>query len=180
MDHRDTNWDKEADSKSAHPLLRKEKAKRKPEDIYIFMDAVGFYEDDLEANQAGYISKEQYRLLYSRRNSWFVGIIILLWVLAILWFGWRNTFLIVMFLGGLFYSITKLIRIHRDLRSREAISVEGRIALDVNGRLFTLTLGHMQFNLDKTAFLAFKNGDPYRIFYTPYSKQILSAEWLRD
>jgi hypothetical protein len=29
-------------------------------------------------------------------------------------------------------------------------------------------------------FLSFKNGDPYRIYYAPATKLILSAEWLRD
>jgi hypothetical protein len=36
------------------------------------------------------------------------------------------------------------------------------------------------FAINKPIFLAFKNGDPYRIYYAPHSKTLLSAEWLRD
>jgi hypothetical protein len=158
--------------------LRKEKPKRKPEAV--FMDAVGFYEDDLKANQAGQISKEQYRILYIRRNTWLAGIFITVSVLIILWFGFRNAFLIALVTGGLFYSCNTWLILNKDLKSRQAINVEGRISLDVNGRIYTLSLENIQFNIKKDAFLAFKNGDPYRIFYTPYSKQLLSAEWLRD
>ena len=33
-------------------------------------------------------------------------------------------------------------------------------------------------SINKDVFLAFKNGDPYAIYYAPYSKTLLSAEWL--
>ena len=38
----------------------------------------------------------------------------------------------------------------------------------------------MTIRTTKAVFLAFKNNDPYRIYYTVGSKTILSAEWLYD
>lgn len=61
-----------------------------------------------------------------------------------------------------------------------AASIEGRINLNINGRRFSIALDNQRFDLKQEAFLAFKNDDPYRLYFTPRTKILLSAEWLRD
>lgn len=88
----------------------------------------------------------------------------------------------------------------RDLRERRAESVEGRVQLDLhrsyNGSMhhvggnhyrmsggrdqYYVYIGGMRFEVSKAGFLAFKNDDPYIVYYAPHSKMLLSAEWLRD
>ena len=61
---------------------------------------------------------------------------------------------------------------------------EGPVSLSLiqygNSARYTITIEGVFLNVSKTLFLAFKNGDPYRIFYARHSKTILSAEWLYD
>jgi hypothetical protein len=45
-----------------------EKAKSKPE--HLLMEAIGFTEEDLEANREGYMSKRQRARLDKDRNVW--------------------------------------------------------------------------------------------------------------
>ncbi|MBK8029121.1 MAG: hypothetical protein IPK17_06325 [Chloroflexi bacterium] len=52
-------------------------------------------------------------------------------------------------------------------------------AEDGSGNYFVWLDGR-KFKVQHDGFLAFKNGDPYRLYYTPHSHTILSAEWLRD
>jgi hypothetical protein len=71
-----------------------------------------------------------------------------------------------------------------DLRVGEAQSLEGRIQLDTvsvsSAQQFTVTVEGHKFVVNKPVFLAFKNGDPYVIYYLPRSNTMLSAEWLRE
>jgi hypothetical protein len=71
-----------------------------------------------------------------------------------------------------------------DLRAPEIGGLQGRVNLDmsVNGKSSTLrlTIQDTKFDVKKDVFLAFKNSDPYAIYYAPHSKTILSAEWLRQ
>jgi hypothetical protein len=100
--------------------------------------------------------------------------------------------------GGLV--IWRSLGIVRDLRARRAESVEGRVQLDmhhtynrsmhqVGGNHYRMTggrshyyvyIGGMRFEVSKAGFLAFKNDDPYIVYYAPHSRMLLSAEWLRD
>jgi hypothetical protein len=71
-----------------------------------------------------------------------------------------------------------------DLRKGEIANIEGRVRLDIadNGRSssYSVAIEKTIFRINKQVFLAFKNGDPYRIYYAPHSMKMLSAEWLRD
>ena len=46
-------------------------------------------------------------------------------------------------------------------------------------RAISSALAASTFVVSKQVFLAFKNGDPYRVYYAPNSKRIVAAEWLR-
>jgi hypothetical protein len=186
MNHRDTNDTENEDrfeSKSIHPLLspNKNKAKRKPEDL--LMEALHFTQDELKLNQEGYMSERQYNVLYERRTSWLIGVLLLGCLLIILFVAISFNFPHVVVGIGVFYCGQKWLMFNSDLSQRRSLSIEGRISLDIGGNKgqnYTLMVENEQFSVNKNVLLAFKNGDPYRIFYTPYSKHLLSAEWLRD
>jgi hypothetical protein len=59
-------------------------------------------------------------------------------------------------------------------------AVEGFVTLDIIGETYAIYIDGSKFDVYKEAFLAFKNGDPYRIYLAPNSNKILSAEWLYD
>ena len=72
-----------------------------------------------------------------------------------------------------------------DIRKGEVDVAEGRVILDVigqgnSGNAYSARIENVTFAINKPIFLAFKNGDPYRIYYAPHSKTILSPEWLRE
>jgi len=68
--------------------------------------------------------------------------------------------------------------------------VEGRVRLDMipprqTSRTFKppplyLAIEDQGWRIDREQFLAFKNGDPYAVYFAPHSRTILSVEWLRD
>lgn len=45
---------------------------------------------------------------------------------------------------------------------------------------YNLKIGKLNFKIKKFGMLAFKNDEPYAIYYTPRTKILLSAEWLRE
>lgn len=70
------------------------------------------------------------------------------------------------------------------MRTNQVALAEGRVDLSLNALQNTaeyfLRVENMRFTIKQNAFLTFKNGDPYRIYYAPHSKKILSVEWLRE
>jgi hypothetical protein len=176
-----------------------EKPKHKPE--HLLMEALDFTDEDLAANREGYLTKRQLLRLSQRQNSWTMGVVlaaigsVFLCAFAIM-DGIRigDTVssrvgiigLIAILAGGfVLYTWTKGARFAVDLRQGELEAVEGRVALDVisqgsSGNAYTVQIEDRTFAINKPIFLAFKNGDPYRIYYAPHSRTILSAEWLRE
>jgi hypothetical protein len=59
-------------------------------------------------------------------------------------------------------------------------TIEGRVRLDILGTHHQIAVGDILFRVQTPVFLAFKNGDPYRIYYVERPHMIVSAEWLRD
>lgn len=175
-----------------------EKPKHKPE--HMLMQAIGFTEEDLDANREGYMSKRQRVILGSNRTFWntlttFAAILAI--PLAFLFsfcsfisapsssFKLGNMALFCLLIAGIIYFMKrKWARVIDDLRTGDVSAIEGRVKLDFadrgNWSLYSLAISGEIFNVKKSVFLAFKNGDPYRIYYAPHSKTILSAEWLRD
>jgi hypothetical protein len=176
-----------------------EKPKSKPE--HMLMQAIGFTEEDLEANREGYMSKRQRSRLYAKRSSWgirtilAVGITLFLCVSAIIdgnrigdTVSSRLAIIgLICIVGGsaVVYTRLKGANFTADLWKGEIHIIEGRVVLDVSnqgnrGDFYTVRIDDTTFAINKPIFLAFKNDDPYRIYYAPRSKTILSAEWLRD
>jgi len=159
----------------------------------VLMAALKFTEDDLAANASGSFSAAQVLMLKRRRATQAVSIgvmcgivaMFLLFVVVIV----PNSAIPMLSFSLLFSLLALLIggvamlQVTRDLRAGLQM-VEGRIDLDTtpgqNNATYTVKVEGKKFKVKKRAFLAFKNGDPYRIYYTPHTKTILSADWLRD
>jgi hypothetical protein len=154
--------------------------------------ALNFSFEDLEANHDGRLSDAQRANLATAESRW-LGTAILS-TLAIIWsilnaggridvaVGQGNiAWLIVAAIAA--FSWYKWKQYFDDLPRPEIGALQGRVNLDmsVNGKNSTLslTIQDTQFDVKKDVFLAFKNGDPYAIYYAPHTKTILSAEWLR-
>ena len=170
-----------------------EKAKSKPE--HLLIEAIGFSEEDLEANREGYMSEQQRRSLFRKWTPWtcftllFAALILptmLPFVLEQLGTSTLSplTLIAAVFLVVPVYFAYKWWQLSVDMRQRLVTSVEGRVRLDLSGggnsSQLTVSIGKAKFHVKKPIFLAFKNGDPYCVYYAPRSKTILSAEWLRE
>ncbi len=160
------------------------------------MAAFNFDEDDLEANQGGYLSQRQINRLKAVRNRSLSTFVLLALLFAFLAFfivaaGFHPPTILpsvvtafVVILAVYSISGTKPGAIIRDLSDNQAAVSEGRVDLLLSnaqyGSEYFLRVENVRFTVTQNAFLAFKNGDPYRIYYTPRSRKILSVEWLRE
>lgn len=158
----------------------------------VLMAALAFSEEDLAANQGGDLSPDQVVVFKQQRNlqtliAGFYALVVAF--LTFMMLAAPRSIGPMLFLGLLFSLLVFWIgrvapwQLNRDLRDGVQ-SAEGRIELDLrsaeNGTTYFVKLDDRKFKVKKPAFLAFKNGDPYRIYYAPNTKTILSAEWLRD
>lgn len=155
------------------------------------MQALNFNEDDLAANREGRLSKAQRNLLYSHQNvqntwillSFLTGCPLML-VLLLAASRLGALILVPVMVIGLavatWFFLSQRQRFARDLA--DAVHVlEGPVQLDViSESTYIVAIGDQELSVKKAAFLAFKNGDPYRIYYAPHSKTVLSVEWMYD
>ncbi|MFW5691138.1 MAG: hypothetical protein ACOCXZ_01445 [Chloroflexota bacterium] len=114
--------------------------------------------------------------------EWYPGVIALLGVTVIALIG----------LAGLVKYGTLLYQVRTDLRAGQVAVIEGRIEQNPSSaymnaiRRYHYGLrvigreGVRDFDaVGQRVFLAFKNGEPYRIYYAPRSGMLLGADWLR-
>ncbi len=160
------------------------------------MGTLGFDEDDLDANQSGHFSSAQRAQFAAeqRRIATFIAADLLVgaaWIGAarFFWIAAATLPLLLYILMPLFavvllgYGI-KIFRLWRDVQEDQVLSAEGRIDLSMHAQTTNnldckIKVGEVTFPVKQDTFLAFKNGDPYAIYYTRRSKKLLSAEWLR-
>jgi hypothetical protein len=173
-----------------------EKQKTKPE--FLLQDAFGFSEDDLEANRKGYLSQAQVEWLESQKNGYRNGILFavgigMLFSLVLILPGRTGNVspIVLPIIGALWLAIAAACFYQWQVRAKYIsdlgaglAKVEGRVKLNIetpgNNRVtYTLSVEDVEFKVQKEAFLSFKNGDPYCIYCGPYTKQILSVDWLR-
>lgn len=157
------------------------------------MIAFAFDEDDLEANRLGYLSQDQFIRLKKSQNRTLLTLAIISFVTLILFpvfFAWSLNVAIAVLalvaaLGvvGFVYALN-MHNLRKDLRENEVRVAEGRIELsdkhEQNGIKYFLRVDKQRFLIKKEKYFALKNGDPYRIYYTPRTKRIVAVEWLRD
>jgi hypothetical protein len=161
--------------------------KNKPGNV--LMEALDFDEDDLEANRAGQLSEVQYNNMYSKRMVFIYVFVTLSTVIVFMSILTLSLNLFVMATAIIFFMRMKLHQFDNDLKGN-VLPMEGVVKLDVitnkihtnvsSGVAYSIRINDRKLNVEKKAFLAFKNGDPYRIYFTPNTKKILSAEWLYD
>jgi len=172
--------------------MPKETKLKKYEDV--LMAAFEFNEVDLAANQAGSLSAGQVSALQQQRTRQIRSIAVMcalvialglfvmvaVSIVTIPMLAFILLFVVVATLNG----GRSLRQLNQDLGDRVA-EVEGRVEQDLrsaedgSGDYF-VRLDERKFKVKREGFLAFKNGDPYRLYYTPRGKKILSVEWLRD
>lgn len=167
--------------------------KIKPEQV--LERALGFDEDDLNANRNLYLSAYQYRRMTDALDQrrvyayifWYgMAFIALLPVLSFAILHGRQLFPGEWLYVITVFTLTAIVMFFVHQRHERRIQrlpthVEqhtGRVKLDVSGQIFLLSIGQETFVISKTAFLAFKNHEPYTIY--THGRQILSAEWLND
>jgi hypothetical protein len=166
---------------------------KKHEDV--LRAALGFDEDDLAANREGRLSDRQTAKFKRDQRKYTIATAVtaLLALMFVLFIGMTNSPVshLLNGLGSLILGLIALMMVQPAvrntlaLRRKTAAAAEGRIRLDMQGEgqaanAFYLFVDDRRFTVKKPVFLSFKNGDPYRIYYAPATKQILSAEWLRD
>jgi hypothetical protein len=176
-----------------------DKAKRKPkneadatqEDL---MWAIGFTPTDLEASREGVLSDHQRRKFQAERQTNLLTMVlcslfaIVVWVVGQNFISHENLICllipVIVCVGIGLLKQLETFGYHRDLRQNRAEAVQGRVILDVSEKgkkaVYVVQLQHKVWPVKKTVFLAFKNGDPYVIYYAPHTNKILSAEWLRE
>ncbi len=164
------------------------------------MDVLGFDEDDLAVNQAGNITASQLEALRNGYHKWAARLLLVLVIaLAYLFIfvlpavASPDASIVGTCFSSLFAGVFGIVLTigcwrkaggyGRDLYERRLEIAEGRVQLSMKsaGRSaqYVLEVGDQRFQVSQKALLTFKNGDPYRIYYAPCSKRILSAEWLR-
>lgn len=171
--------------------------KRKFDPSYALMDALSVGADDLAANQDGVLSKAQAPVLRNERNRQltiaFFRLIVALWIIytcalsgninlfedpTSLFFPLVLTGMAIVFSG---VPLSKGFLFHRDQSLGKVRTTEGHIRLDIIGKdKYAVFMGEEQFDVSKETFLAFKNNDPYRLYYVPFSNTLVAAEWLYD
>jgi hypothetical protein len=184
-----------------------DKAKGKPKydswsQQHALMKAIGFTQDDLDANRGGYMSKKQRAALSHERQFWLNSVAIIIGGTAILYtfilsksiiegsqfYNSLTTiaFLSVISAGLLMYMGFQRSLVNADLRKGDVYVAEGLVSLHITeykNKIITdyqvyIREQERHFNVGKAVFDAFIDGDPYAIYYAPHSKTFLSAEWL--
>ena len=149
------------------------------------MDAIGFTEEDLEANRNEYITKKQRMRLDRERNSLksltilailacLVGIVIAIWV------GIIGLIISIMATGNGIHTWLKMKDFSADLYKGEVSVISGQVKIHSQwgrGLDYSIKIQNVNFsNAPYTVFQAFEANKHYNIFYAPHSKMIFSAE----
>ncbi len=165
---------------------------KKYEDV--LMAAFDFSEADLAANESGSLSAGQVSALQQQRTRQIRNIALMCaLVIALALFVMvavtlatvpMLAFIVLFTLIATLNGTRSIRRLNHDLQSGVE-EVEGRIELDLRSAEdgsgeYVVRLDGRKFKVKRAGFSAFKNGDPYRLYYTPHAKTILSVAWLRD
>jgi hypothetical protein len=175
-------------------MIDKQKEKPKNEhDIsqVVLMLAIGFTEEDLAANRDNVLSPTQITNLARQQRAlpWlhvlgaviaclFAGILLLSDLAS------RKIGIGVIFTLSVVFAFAPSLwdwyTLIHNIKVDRVIGIQGHVRLDLDDKnQYFLQLTEHRFEVNKNTFLAFKNGDPYAIYYAPRNRIILSAEWLR-
>jgi hypothetical protein len=165
---------------------------------FMLMAAIGFTEEDLQANREGYLTKKQRRELNDDRTLWkiFFALTIPTFLIGTLWVILDGIYfkytiinriemmslLWVFVLGIGFYIWRKIKKYNLDLHKGDVQAVQGIVQLGEGGnsgvRRYYCYIQGISWSINLFTHASFKAGDPYAIYYAPHSKTLLSTEWL--
>ncbi len=151
--------------------------------------------NDLDANRAGFIPIGQKRWLWRRwwrqQVPQIIGIVLIsVGVVASAWFSqllprWDDEALI---LAGVFFILAFALNInllvkwlqHKEELAHGVVSaVNGNVSLQT-GNGYSASIGKLAFKISQDLYLNLNEQDQYRLYYTPQSKILLTAEKLSD
>ncbi|HEX2908353.1 MAG TPA: hypothetical protein VHO69_15885 [Phototrophicaceae bacterium] len=177
--------------------MEKEIAKISPQQI--LMTAIPFSYEDLEANRDGYMTaRQRSRLNDDRFLIQIVGVLALMVcpvciIAAFVLDGQRYNTVVsrvivssaigLLTVGTTAYAGWRWQCLGRDLRQGKVAAVQGLISLEMGGdrnRTYRVKAADVTLKVPQHVFFAFKNGEPYCLYYAPHSRTLLSAEWLRE
>ncbi len=159
-------------------------------------NGIDFGHDGLRANRAGYLTEQQRQMIIGKRNFWHSTSKILLitcpsFILITIVDGLRikdtvesrcGIIFLILVLSTVGYAYVYLKRrsFDRDLSKDEAVNVEGIVKLQKylarNGYRYFIYIENIKFTVSGQVFDSFRPNSNYRIYYTPFSKIILSVE----
>ena len=158
----------------------------------LLMEALRFTAEDLEANRAGRLGPGNVARLNGSRltNVWLAVISgIVCGVLGLVGLAANSIstvclaqagFFVVFSLGVLIYNWWKARKLAGDLNRGQVEAIQGIVTLVAasTGRssIYRLGIGDEQFTVKAKVYNAFKNRDPYVIYYVPSSRNLVSAE----
>lgn len=177
-------------------------AKTKPKNTYqdptqLLMDTLHFNEDDLEANRNGELSESQRtqldyylnKFIEGRKALIIGGAVIAIIAVANTFFFRSSTFTNMLFivglvlLGSLWFVNRQVTNTQNGLQQGRINSIQGVISLDLKANdnpTYYVNCGALRFTICKDVFLAFKNNEPYVLYYVPWNNKLLSAEIMSD
>lgn len=169
-------------------MLEKQKPKTDPD--ILLQTALKIDWHDLADNHQGRLSRQQRWKVQTIPNQLF-GISCRLFIIGSILsiFGRSGDLLLITFIVSiaLFFLSGVIPTIHGffDSLERHVLFIEGRVKMDIVPNLipqkaYRLYLNDHVFYVPNTVFVGFRNGDHYRIYYTPRTKWVVAAEWLPD
>lgn len=184
-----SNWRYATFLRVSSTLIKKKKKCTSQADL---MNALSFTSDDLEANRNGYLTAPQRRRLLIGHASRLAVYGCFVLVAAAFCFSYVSDlvkgsksvglnlfFSSVATLAALGFFIFKLWRYHSEARQGVFRVLIGPVHLTFQNSKSAprvLQIKDLELVIPDVAVQAFAEGGTYRIFYTPYSKTILSAE----
>lgn len=157
------------------------------------METIGFTEDDLIANQNGYMTKRQRTILSERRAFWrflirvIIGIVPVAIAITIAE-GYRikdtpasrfGICLVILILAGVGIAACSEAakKLNKDLLKGDVAFEEGKARFFGSNRVIIADI-MFETSSPPNPFRGFKRGEIYRVFYVPVCRIIISAEWI--
>jgi hypothetical protein len=151
--------------------------------------ALHFTPDDLEANRTGRLSDSQALKVGNNvlfQIVTFIGLSIIPFVLIVKSNPRGNLLLVALYVSVMVF-VVALFRWQWqvDVKQRRVAFAEGLLSKEsytndqMLGRVdYTLIVRGERFGVSEQGYLAFTEGETYRVFYTAQSRQVISAEYL--
>jgi hypothetical protein len=163
-------------------------------------DVLRFTDAELDLNRVGQLSPGQADQLLTHAHEWRSLILLVLIAAGVMNVGvildglrigdtLSSRIAILGVIGAVTYGIYLLVARHTRGYYLDAAgpvaSIQGRVRLDVHdtrnkGTIFHIAVADETFPANKDVFLAFKNDEPYALYFTPHTRHLLSAELLAD